>query len=116
MLNEQVVISTFRPTPDTSSAAATEPAISVYDLHTFSQTAVFKRSTTAKNCLAITDSHLFAAQSDKAVVNIYNREKGNLETTVPFKEKFTVLEAGSKEIIAGGTEDGRLILWEVCSQ
>ncbi|RPA94730.1 WD40 repeat-like protein [Choiromyces venosus 120613-1] len=115
MLNEQVVISTFRPIPDASSVATAEPTIAFYDLHTFSQTAVFKRSTTAKNCLAITDSHLFAAQSDKAVVNIYSREKGNLEATVPFKEKFTVLEAGSKEIVAGGTEDGRLVLWETAT-
>ncbi|CUS13348.1 unnamed protein product [Tuber aestivum] len=115
MLNEQVVISTFRPTPDTSSTATVEPAIAIYDLHTYSQIAVFKRSTTAKNCLAVTDSHLFAAQSDKAVVNIYSREKGNLETTVPFKERFTVLEAGSKEIVAGGTEDGRLMLWETAT-
>ncbi|KAG0124809.1 WD40-repeat-containing domain protein [Tuber indicum] len=115
MLNEQVTISTFRPTPDISSTATAEPAIAIYDLHTFSQTASFKRSTTAKNCLAITDSHLFAAQSDKAVVNIYSREKGSLETTVPFKEKFTVLEAGSQEIIAGGTEDGRLLLWETAT-
>ncbi|PWW76795.1 WD40 repeat-like protein [Tuber magnatum] len=115
MLNEHVVISTFRSAPDTSSVATAEPAIAIYDLHTLSQIAVFKRSTAAQNCLAITDSHLFAAQCDKAVVNVYSREKGNLETTVPFKEKFTVLEAGGKEIVAGGTEDGRLMLWETAT-
>lgn len=114
MLSEQVIISTYRVIPDTSSAATAEPSIAIYDLHSYSQTSAFKRSTTAQNCLAVTDSHIFAAQSDKAVLNVYNREKGNLETAVPFKEKFTVIEAsGSGGVIAGGTEAGRLTLWEV---
>lgn len=115
MLTEQVVIGTHKASPDNSSAAASEASIAVFDLHTYSQTASFKRSSTAKNCLAVTPSHLFAAQSDKAVLNVYNRSKQNLESTVPFQEKFTVIEAsgGPGAFIAGGTDSGRLTIWEV---
>lgn len=115
MLTEQVVIGTHKSSADNSSVAASEASIAVFDLHTYSQTASFKRSSTAKNCLAVTPSHLFAAQSDKAIINVYNREKQNLESTVPFQEKFTVIEAsgGSGAFIAGGTESGRLTIWEV---
>ncbi|KAH0612568.1 uncharacterized protein H6S33_008948 [Morchella sextelata] len=81
------------------------------------QTASFKRSSTLKNCLAVTPSHIFAAQSDKAVINIYNRSKQNLESTVPFQEKFTVIEAsgGSGAFLAGGTDSGRLTIWETAT-
>lgn len=115
MLTEQVVIGTHKPSPDNSSVAASEASIAIFDLHTYSQTASFKRSSTAKNCLAVTPSHLFAAQSDKAIINVYNRAKQNLESTVPFQEKFTVIEAsgGPGAFVAGGTESGRLTIWEV---
>lgn len=116
MLTEQVVIATHRSSSDNSSISAAEPSIAVFDLHTYSQTASFKRSSTPKNCFAVTPSHLFAAQSDKAVVNVYNRAKQSLELTVPFQERFTALEAsgGCGAFIAGGTESGRLTIWEVC--
>lgn len=116
MLTEQVILGTQRSSLDNSSVSTAESSIAVFDLHTYSQTASFKRSSTPKNCLAVTPSHVFAAQSDKAIINIYNRSKQNLESTVPFQEKFTVIEAsgGSGAFLAGGTDSGRLTIWEVC--
>ncbi|KAK2758014.1 Pre-rRNA-processing protein ipi3 [Arachnomyces sp. PD_36] len=76
----------------------------------------FKKSSTAPNCLAVSASHIFAAQTDKAVVNVYNRKKGNQEATVPFPERVrSVAVSSGGEVLVLGTEGGRLILWEICT-
>ena len=79
----------------------------------------FKKSSTKPNCLAISASHIFAAQSDKAVLHVYNRDRGNQESIVPFPEKIcSVVLLGGVDgggILAIGTENGRIILWEVRS-
>jgi len=81
------------------------------------QRQVFKRSATAPNCLAVTDTHVFAAQAEKAVVHVYNREKGNHEATIPFNEKITcVALAASDSVLILGTEGGRVMAWEVDDQ
>ncbi|KAL1959577.1 hypothetical protein VTO42DRAFT_1612 [Malbranchea cinnamomea] len=76
----------------------------------------FKNSSTEPNCLAVTNSHIFAAQTGKAVVHVYSRERGNQEATVPFPERIrSIAIAGEDEgpaILVLGTEGGRLILWE----
>ena len=77
----------------------------------------FKKSSTTTNCLAIHPTHIFAAQADKAVVNIYSRERNNQEAIVPFPEKIHSIVLAGESDGAGalilGTEGGRLILWEV---
>lgn len=74
----------------------------------------FKKSSVAKNCLAVSDSHIFAAQAGKAVVHIYSRAKGNQEATVPFPQKISSLVYAQRSaILVLGTQDGKLILWEV---
>jgi pre-rRNA-processing protein IPI3 len=77
----------------------------------------YKKSSTSRNCLAISESHIFAAQAEKAVINVYNREKGNQEATVPFPEHIHSLAyAGSgSALLVIGTAEGRLILWELAS-
>ncbi len=77
----------------------------------------FKKSSTRTNCAAISTTHIFAAQADRAVVLIYNRDKGNQEATVPFPERITSLEfvGESSGFLILGTEGGRLIVWEVAS-
>ena len=79
----------------------------------------FKKSSTQENCLAVSSTHVFAAQADKNVVHVYNRERGNQEAVVPFAEKITSLALAGEYDEAGllvlGTDGGRLILWEVCS-
>lgn len=77
---------------------------------------VFKKSATAPNGLAVSRSHIFAAQEGKAVVHVYNREKGNQEVLVPFPERIHSIALASKDsVLLLGTESGRILAWEVCS-
>lgn len=77
----------------------------------------FKKSSTKVNCVAISSTHIFAAQADKAVVHVYNREKGNQESTVAFPERIHSLAfmGESSGYLILGTEGGRLTLWDVAS-
>ena len=114
MLSEQVLVGTLRSPADPSTSEST---LSIYDLHTYKHVSTYKRSSTAKSGLAVTSSHIYAAQADKAVINVYDRSKGTLASTVPFTEQFTVLAAShGGAFIAGGTENGRLTIWEVCRE
>ncbi|KAF2709507.1 WD domain-containing protein [Pleomassaria siparia CBS 279.74] len=77
---------------------------------------VFKKSVTAPNCLAVSHSHIFAAQSEKAVVHVYSREKGNQEAIVPFPERIhSIALAANDTVLLLGTASGRILSWEVCS-
>lgn len=76
---------------------------------------VFKKSVTAPNGVAISSTHIFAAQSEKAVVHVYSREKGNQEAIVPFPERIhSVVLAAQDTVLLLGTESGRVLAWEVC--
>ena len=76
----------------------------------------FKKSSAAKNCLALSDTHVFTAQAAKAVVHVYSRERGNQEATVPFPQKISSLTYAEKAaILIIGTQDGKLMLWEVAT-
>ena len=80
------------------------------------QRQVYKKSAAAPNCLAVNGEHVFAAQIDKAVVHVYNREKGNHESTVPFTEQITAITMGCDgAVLVLGTKEGRLFLWEISS-
>lgn len=77
----------------------------------------YKKSSTPVNCLAISENHIFAAQSDKAVIHVYSREKGNQEATVPFPERIHSLAyAGvGTALLVIGTAGGKVVLWELAS-
>jgi pre-rRNA-processing protein IPI3 len=79
------------------------------------QTQILKKSSTNQNALALSDSHVFAAQADKAVIHVYSREKGSQEATIPFPEKITVVAVAGDcgEFLVMGTESGRVLVWEV---
>lgn len=73
----------------------------------------FKKSSTPQNGLAISECHIFATQSGKAVVHVYNRAKGNQEATIPFPERISCIAyAKGTGILIMGTESGKLVLWE----
>jgi hypothetical protein len=75
---------------------------------------VFKKSATAPNGIAMSASHIFAAQSDKAVLHVYSREKGNQEAIVPFPERIhSIALAAQDSVLLLGTESGRILAWEV---
>lgn len=75
---------------------------------------VFKKSTAAPNGIAVSATHVFAAQAEKAVVHVYSREKGNQEALVPFPERIhSIALAAQDSVLLLGTESGRILAWEV---
>jgi pre-rRNA-processing protein IPI3 len=76
---------------------------------------VLKKSSSPPNCLAVSDTHVFAAQADKAAVHVYSRAKGNQEALVTLPERVcTILLLG--DVLVLGTAEGRLLIWEVSIQ
>ena len=117
MLTESFVASTLNPEKPSNSTITGIHLLDFQPLPALKST--FKKSSTNSNCLAVSPSHIFAAQSDKAVVHVYSRERNNQEAVVPFPEKIHSLalsgESGGAGTLVLGTEGGRIILWEVCS-
>lgn len=115
MLSEHFIASlgALRKTPNTS--VAKDAAIFDYEFQPLpAQRAVFKKSSTPPNCLAVSATHVFAAQFDKAVVHVYGKEKGNQEVTIPFPERIGCIALACNDtVLLLGTEKGRIILWEV---
>lgn len=116
MLTESCIVSTLNPEKPSNS---TVTGIHVQDFQPIpALKSTFKKSSTNANCLAFSPSHIFAAQADKAVINVYSRERHNQEAVVPFPEKIhSILLAGESDgagTLVLGTEGGRVILWEVC--
>lgn len=100
--------------PKAAANSVKDVGISVFESQPHSgQRASFKKSNTPPNCLAVSSSHIFAAQADKAVVNVYNREKGNQEATVPFQERITCLALACEDtVLVLGSQTGRIFSWE----
>lgn len=117
MLTEHFIASVGIPTKPPGTNIVKDAAIFLHEFQPLSQQrTVFKKSATAPNCLAVSESHLFAAQADKGVVHVYNREKGNQEVTVPFSERISSITlACNDSVLILGTVEGRIILWETCS-
>ena len=117
MLTESFVASTSNP--DKISNASTL-GIHFYDFQPFSTLrSTFNKSTTNPNCLVVHSTHIFAAQANKSVIHVYNRDRQNQEATVPFPDERirSIALAGEDDgagILILGTESGRIILWEVC--
>ena len=120
MLTETLCLSTLSPSKSNPSAASKDLGV---HLHTYqpnpSPAHSFKKSSTHPNCLAVNSTHIFAAQAEKAVIHVYNRELGNQEAIVPFPEKIrSIALAGDYDEGAGclvlGTESGGILVWEVC--
>ena len=116
MLTESFIASTLNPEKLSNSVT---PGIHLYDFQPLpALKSTFKKSSTNVNSLAVSPSHIFAAQADKAVIHVYSRERNNLEAAVPFPEKVKSLVLAGASDGAGtlilGTEGGRVILWEVC--
>lgn len=116
MLSESFVASTLS-SAKTPSATLRDVGICVQEFQPAPQLrSTFKKSSTTANCLAVSPSHIFSAQAEKAVAHVYSREKGNQEALVPFPERIrSIAVAGGKygDVLILGTEGGRLILWEV---
>jgi pre-rRNA-processing protein IPI3 len=117
MLSEHIVTSTGAPFKATGTSIAKDAAIFVHEYQPSGvQQAMFKKSATPQNCLAVSSTHIFAAQTGKAVVHVYNREKGNHEATIPFTERINCLTLACDDaVLVLGTAEGRIFLWEVAT-
>lgn len=119
MLIESFVASVSTPGKATAATPVKDAGIFLHEYQPLpALRTTFKKSSTPTNCLAVSASHIFAAQTEKAVVCVYSRERGNQEATVPFPERIhSVALAGDFDgagVLLLGTEGGRVILWEVC--
>lgn len=115
MLTE-TFISSIRAQPRSANTAiAKDVGIYVHELHSPTIKSSFKKSSTPVNALAVSSTHIFAAQADKAVVHVYSRERGNQEALISFPERIYCLTLVGDGILVLGTEEGRIILWEVCT-
>ena len=118
MLTESFVASTRTIDRRAQATATKDIGIHLHDFRPIpSLKTSFKKSSTQPNCLAVSATHIFAAQADKSVIHVYSRERGNQEAVVPFQEKITCLAHAGYYHGAGtlvlGTQGGSLILWEV---
>ena len=117
MLAEQFIASIGVPEKPPPTSVAKDAAIFLREAQPITaQRQVFKKSATPANCLAVSDSHIFAAQKDKAVVHVYNREKGNQEAAVPFTERINCLTLACDDtVLVLGTAEGRCFVWELAT-
>ena len=114
MLTEQFVAAISASTKP-NTGVTKDAGIFVHEFQPLvAQRHVFKKSATAPNGVAVTSSHIFAAQADKAIVHVYSREKGNQEALVPFPERIhSIALAAQDSVLLLGTESGRILAWEV---
>jgi pre-rRNA-processing protein IPI3 len=119
MLTESFVAATLAANKAVAHTTAALKDVGIF-LHEFQpQNTIrhgYKKSSSQPGCVALGESHIFAAQADRAVVNVYSRERGNQEATVPFPERIhSVAFAQEAGILVLGTAEGRLALWEVAT-
>lgn len=118
MLIERFVISTFSAKPAASSTVSGDHAIYVYQYQPMlALISTFKKNSSKPKCLAATASHVFAAQANQGIVNVYNRDRCHQESIVVFPTRiFCIAYVGNPDgagLLALGTEEGTVILWEV---
>lgn len=114
MLTESYFVSVTGQPLANNTAVAKDVGIYEHTLHpSHSTTNTFKKSSASRNGLAVSDTHIFAAQEEKATVHVYSRAKGNQEASITFPERIqsVVLQ---DDVLFLGSQEGRLIIWEVC--
>jgi len=114
MLTEHLVAAIAAPTKP-NTGAAHDAAIVVHEWQPLAAPRqVFKKSASAPHGIAVSSSHVFAAQADKALVHVYSRETGRQELLVPFPERIhSIALAAHDTVLLLGTESGRVLAWEV---
>lgn len=114
MLTERYFVSVSGPPITNNTAIAKDVGIYEHTLHPSHSTAnTFKKSSAPANGLAVSNTHVFSAQNEKSTVHVYAREKGTQEAIVTFHERIrSLLFLG--DVLVLGTDQGRVIVWEVC--
>ena len=114
MLSETFVTSIRAEQKSANTAIAKDVGIYVHTLHpTHAVQSTFKKSSTQPSCTAVSSTHIFAAQADKAIIHVYSRDRGNQEALISFPERIHCLTLVHDGLLALGTAEGRVILWEV---
>jgi pre-rRNA-processing protein IPI3 len=104
----QEVLLTTSSSPDSS--------ILIHDLHSSNHIQSFRQSVTASNGLTLTTSktQFLAAQQDRGVVHVYSWGKDTVNSKIIPPEKIrSIRMSPSGTWCVGGSESGRLFLWEV---
>ncbi|KXX76384.1 Pre-rRNA-processing protein crb3/ipi3 [Madurella mycetomatis] len=115
MLSEEFVTAICGPPLSSNTAIAKDVGIYCHALSpTFSVKSTFKKSSVPVNCLGVSETHVFAAQHEKAYVHVYSRLRGNQEAFVAFPERIRCLTLAG-DVLVMGTAEGRLMLWETCT-
>ncbi|TQN69918.1 Pre-rRNA-processing protein crb3/ipi3 [Colletotrichum shisoi] len=115
MLSEEFYSSICGPPIAANTAVSKDVGIYAHTLSpSYAVKSTLKKSAAPPNCLAVGDSHVFAAQHEKSQVHVYSRSRGIQETTVTFPERIHSL-ALIGDVLALGTSEGRLMLWETCT-
>ena len=98
------------------TSSSPNSSILLHDLHNLNHIQSFHQSVTAQNGLAITASkaQFLAAQLDRGIVHVYSWAKDTVNTKMILPEKVRSLKMSpSGTWCVGGSETGRLFLWEV---
>ncbi|KFY53804.1 hypothetical protein V497_08256 [Pseudogymnoascus sp. VKM F-4516 (FW-969)] len=108
-------LTSIRAAPKTANTAISKDiGIYTHTLHpTHTIDSALKKSSTLPHCLAASSTHIFAAQADKAVLHIYSRQRSNQEALISFPERIHSITLLHDGLLALGTAEGRVILWEV---
>jgi len=113
MLSEEFVSAICGAPLSSNTAIAKDVGIYCHTLSpTYSVKSTFKKSSAPARCLAVSDTHVFAAQHEKAYVHVYSRIRGNQEAFVAFPERIRCVTLVGNVLIMG-TAEGRVMLWEV---
>ena len=116
MLSEIFITSVLAEQKSANTAISKDAGIYVHTLHpTHNIKSTFKKSSTHPNCIAVSSTHIFAAQADKAVLHVYSSDRGNHEALISFPERIHCLTLVNDGLLVVGTAEGRIILWEVGS-
>ncbi|KAI1246193.1 hypothetical protein MGN70_013090 [Eutypa lata] len=115
MLTESYFSSVSGPPLTNNTAIAKDAGIYEHTLHpSHSTPSTFKKSSVPRNGLAVSETHVFAAQDEKSTVHVYARARGNQEAVVTFPDRIrSVFLQG--DVLFLGTQEGRIIVWEVCT-
>lgn len=119
MLSETFIAAVSAPPKDPSTNTSLLKDAGIF-VHSFQPQpalrSTFKKSASPANCVAISETHVYTAQAGKALVHVYGREKGKQEATVPFAERIhSIALAADDTVLVLGTENGSILLWEICT-
>lgn len=113
MLSEEFVSAICGTPLSSNTAIAKDVGIYCHTLSpTYSVRSTFKKSSAPPRCLAVSESHVFAGQHEKAYVHVYSRQRGNQEAFVAFPERVRCLTL-TGDVLILGTAEGRVMVWEV---